>query len=161
MPKTIRVGIADLQVTTEPNILMTLGLGSCVGICLWDRTTRVAGLSHIMLPNSSDSRKEVNEMKYADTALDIVLEDMVDLGARKSRIVAKIAGGAHMFSTIDTNNAPKIGDLNVAAVKEKLKELKINIIAEDTGDDYGRTVELHSTNGKVLVKTAMRGINEL
>ncbi|MDY6865427.1 MAG: chemotaxis protein CheD [Halobacteriota archaeon] len=161
MPKTIRVGIADLQVTTEPNVLMTLGLGSCVGICLWDKNSRVAGLSHIMLPNSSDSRKEINEMKYADTAIDIILADMIDMGARKTRIVAKIAGGAHMFSTIDTNTAPKIGDLNVAAVKQKLEEVNIKIIAEDTGDDYGRTVELHSTNGKVLVKTAMRGIKEL
>ncbi len=161
MPKTIRVGIADLQTTTEPNVLMTLGLGSCVGICLWDRSSKVAGLSHIMLPNSSDARREINLMKYADTAIDLILKDMADLGARKSRIVAKIAGGAHMFSTIDSNNAPKIGDLNVVAVKENLIESKIKIIAEDTGSDYGRTVEFHSADGKVLVKTAMRGVTEL
>jgi len=162
MPKTIRVGIADLQTTTEPNVLMTLGLGSCVGICLWDRSSKVAGLSHIMLPNSLDSRRDINLMKYADTAVDVILKDMADLGARRSRIVAKIAGGAHMFSTIDSNNnAPKIGDLNVDAVKGKLTESKINIIAEDTGSDYGRTVEFHSTDGKVFVKTAMRGVKEL
>ncbi|MDY6965007.1 MAG: chemotaxis protein CheD [Halobacteriota archaeon] len=161
MPKTIKVGIADLKVTQEPNVLTTLGLGSCVGICLWDRVSRIAGLAHIMLPSMSDiSKRDTNPMKYADSAIDVILKEMIDLGAKKTRIIAKIAGGAHMFSNVE-GNAVKIGDLNVAAVKDKLQEANIKLVAEDTGEDYGRTVELHSTNGKLLVKTAMKGIKEL
>ena len=160
MPKVIKVGIADLKVVKNPDIVTTVGLGSCVGVCFWDFRNKIAGLAHIMLPTSRVSKPSPNLMKYADTAIDIMLKDMVSLGAKKINIIAKIAGGAHMFSSLEERPI-KVGDTNVAAVKEKLEELRIELTAEDTGANYGRTIELHSDSGKLLVKTATKGVLEL
>jgi len=160
MSNIIKVGIADLKVVKSPDILTTIGLGSCVGICFWDFRNKVAGLAHIMLPTSKVTKPSANLMKYADTGIDIMLKDMIDLGGKKVNIISKIAGGAHMFSSLGERPI-KVGDTNVAAVKEKLKELHIEINAEDIGADYGRTIELHSETGKLIVKTATKGVLEL
>ena len=160
MPKIIKVGIADLKVTRKPNILTTIGLGSCVGVCFWDPVSKVAGMAHVMLPSSSISKPTSNMLKYADTAITSLIEKMIDLGVKKSNIQAKIVGGAHMFSTVE-GNGRNIGESNVNAVKEKLKEENINLISEDTGSNYGRTIELYSDTGKLIVKTVTKGIKEL
>ena len=99
-------------------------------------------------------------LKYADTAITSLIEKMIDLGVKKSNIQAKIVGGAHMFSTVE-GNGRNIGESNVNAVKEKLKEENINLISEDTGSNYGRTIELYSDTGKLIVKTVTKGIKEL
>ena len=161
MQDIIKVGMADLKIAKFPRILTTLGLGSCVGIALYDVNAKVAGLAHIMLPNSKQIKNNVNKAKFADTGINLLLEEMIRAGASKSRIVAKIAGGAQMFSFSGNNDVMKIGFRNTQATKEILNELRIPIIAEDTGGTYGRTIEVYSDTGGLLVKTIGHGIKEI
>jgi chemotaxis protein CheD len=161
MNNIIKVGMADLQSSRHPCILTTLGLGSCVGVALYDPRRKVVGLAHIMLPSSTQARNKSNIAKFADTAVAKLANDMVEIGASKSHIVAKLAGGAQMFSYNDTPEMLRIGSRNVMAAKEVLNLLGIPIIAEDTGGDYGRTIEINSENGKLLIKTIGHGIKEI
>lgn len=162
MGEIIKVGMADLKVCTVPDSLTTLGLGSCVGIALYDKNTKVTGLAHIMLPDSKAIRNNTNIAKFADTGIDEILRLMINLGAAKSRIVAKIAGGANMFNFNTSGSTTlKVGDSNVIAVKQKLKELNIPIIAEDTGANYGRTVVIDSNTGIFTIKAVGKQIIEI
>ncbi len=161
MAQVIRIGIADLNVGKSPDILVTLGLGSCVGIALYDKVTKIGGLAHIMLPDSKQARTGQNPAKFADTAIPMLVEKMERAGASRSRIVAKIAGGAQMFSFSDKNLQLSIGKRNVEAVKKVLASEKIPLVAEDTGGNHGRSVELHTDTGKFIVKTVGHGIKEL
>jgi len=156
MSQTIKVGISDLNIARSPDVLVTYALGSCVGICLYDRVTKVAGLSHIMLPSSGMNRDN-QPYRYADTAIVMLVQKMIAAGADKRRLTAKIAGGARMFATFTDNNLSNIGQRNVAAVKEALSKLGIPIIADDTGKDYGRTVFFSADNGQMCIKSANRG----
>jgi len=153
----IKVGMADLAATIAPQNLVTIGLGSCVGICLYDKATKVGGLAHIMLPDSTQGRTMQNKAKYADTAIEVLLEEMTKLGAQKRRITAKIAGGAQMFNFSGNNNSMKIGERNVIAVKEELKRQGISLLAEDTGENFGRTIKFDTSDGSLGIKTGNRG----
>lgn len=161
MVNLIKVGMADLQSSRHPCIITTLGLGSCVGIALYDPGRKVAGLAHIMLPSSQQARNNSNIAKFADTAIYKLVDDMISLGAVRSQIVAKLAGGAQMFSFNDTSEMLRIGARNVSASKEALNTLGIPILSEDTGGNYGRTVEIHSETGKLMIKTIGHGLKEI
>ncbi len=149
----IKVGMADMNVCKSPHILTTLGLGSCVGIVLYDPVTKVSGLAHIMLPDSTQIKNNSNQAKFADTGVKKLIRDMVHIGANEKRLIAKLAGGAQMFSFNTTNDLMRIGDRNVAASKKILGEQGIRILAQDTGKNYGRTIEFYSDNGELLIKT--------
>ncbi|MCR5098147.1 MAG: chemotaxis protein CheD [Lachnospiraceae bacterium] len=153
MGQMIKVGMADLKVCKAPDNLTTIGLGSCIGIAIWDPSTKITGLAHIMLPDSTTIRNNSNIAKFADTGIQKLYDDMIKMGANKSRMVAKIAGGAKMFE-ISGGNASgiNIGEKNAAASKAKLKQLGIPLKAEDCGLNYGRTVEIYSEDGKYLIK---------
>lgn len=158
----IVVNISDWRVCKSPEVLVTYALGSCVGSCLYDKVTGIAGLSHIMLPDSKvldKSRGDFNRMKFADTALPDMLAAMVKMGADPRRITAKIAGGALMFAT--KSEQFNIGERNVAAVTRALAALRIPITSSDTGLNYGRTVFFQSADGKVVIKSTTRGVNIL
>ena len=158
MSKTIVVGISDLNIAQKGDLLVTYALGSCVGICLYDPVTKTAGLSHIMLPTIADfsSSNTVRE-KFADTAIEILLQKMLNMGAQKLRIRAKIAGGAQMFSNISNMSLAGIGERNVIAVKQELLRLRIPVVSEDTGKDYGRTVFFDADEGIMKVKSVNKG----
>ncbi len=161
MGDLIKVGMADLNCTKSPGVLTTLGLGSCVGICLYDTTTKVSGMVHIMLPSSLQIKNNSNIAKFADTGIVKLVEDMQKLGANRNRLVSKIAGGAQMFNFNDSSDIMRIGSRNVVATKEVLKELNIPIIAEDTGGNHGRTIELYSDTGMLLIKTIGFGTKQI
>ncbi len=154
----IIVGMADLNVLKSPGILTTLGLGSCVGIALYDPINKVAGLAHIMLPDSNLIQNNSNVAKFADTATVKLIKDMMNIGARKELIKAKLAGGAQMFAFNSTNDSMRIGDRNVEASIKILRQLNIPILAKETGANYGRTVELHADTGKFVIKTIGHGV---
>ncbi len=157
MSANIKIGISDLNVARSPDVLMTYALGSCVGICLYDRAKKIGGLSHIMLPDSSASHGAAQPYRFADTAIPILVQKMVLLGANKRALTAKIAGGARMFSTASNNSLSNIGQRNVVAVKGALAKLGIPIIAEDTGKDYGRTLFFTVEDGIMYIKSAKCG----
>lgn len=153
MSQLIKVGMADLNICKDPNVITTLGLGSCIGIALYDPVTRIGGLAHIMLPDSTKIRNNANIAKFADTGITELVNQMMRAGASKQRMVAKIAGGARMFEVAGTNTIGNIGQKNAEASKQKLRELGIRLIAEDTGLNYGRTVELHCATGEYYIKS--------
>ena len=153
MGQMIKVGMADLNICKPPDNLTTIGLGSCIGIALYDPTTKVTGLAHIMLPDSNAIRNNSNIAKFADTGIQKLLDDMIKAGANKARITAKIAGGAKMFEISGSSTSSiNIGEKNAAACRAKLKELGIRLVAEDCGLNYGRTVVLYSEDGRYLIK---------
>ncbi|ABR48847.1 CheD [Alkaliphilus metalliredigens QYMF] len=157
----IKVGMADLKVVENPGMLTTLGLGSCVGICLYDKQKKVAGLAHIMLPSSEQIRNNSNKAKFADTAIELLIQEMISRGAGRSKLIAKIAGGSQMFSFGNNNDMMKIGERNIIATKDMLERLKIPIIAQNTGGNYGRTIEFYSEDGRLRIKTIGHGVHEI
>lgn len=168
--KQVSVGVAEYHVTHNPHVLVCFGLGSCVGVALYDRKKRIGGLAHVMLPDSKAISRRGSPGKFADTAVQSMVREMEKLGSRRKDIVAKIAGGACMFhipGAINPKNVPgpclgmQIGERNVEAVKKALKELGIPLVAEDTGGDHGRTMRFRVSDGKVTVSSIRHGIKEL
>lgn len=154
MSEIIKVGMADLKVCPYPNKITTLGLGSCVGIALYDPATKMAGLAHIMLPDSSQIRNNTNIAKFADTGIAELIRQMCAAGAGRFRLTAKIAGGAQMFAVrTASGETSSVGERNVEAVKAVLMKERIRILAEDTGANYGRTVIFDSETGEYLIKS--------
>ncbi len=149
------VSIADLAVASGDETLVTYALGSCVGICLYDSVNRVAGLAHIMLPWSKEAVSTENNMRrYADTGITELITKMIDSGAKKAQITAKIAGGAQMFGA--ASSAFNIGERNIKAVIKILETYRIPIIASETGGSYARTVYFHAQNGTMEIRSANR-----
>lgn len=159
MSPKITVGIADLKTGKNPASFITIGLGSCVGIVLYDPIVKVGALIHIMLPTLAEGKSPENKAKYADSAIPAAIEEMKSLGGIKGRMWARISGGARMFSFKSTQEF--IGDRNIESVKKTLDGLGIKIMAEDVGGSVGRTMEFDTGTGKVTVKTATKGIIEL
>jgi len=153
----IKVGIAELNTVTAPASIITTGLGSCVGVCIWDPITKIGGLVHVMLPDSTANKGNQNKAKYADTGVTLLIEEVVKEGANKTRLAAKIAGGAQMFSFPGQSSIMKIGERNTAAVKKALQDSKIRLLAEDTGGTFGRTIEFYPVNGDLVIKTINKG----
>lgn len=161
MAELIKVGMADFKVGRNPASLISYGLGSCVGIAFYDAVSKVGGLAHIMLPDSKQARSTENPAKFADTALPLMLNEMQKLGALKSRVTAKIAGGAQMFTFANTTDIMRVGERNSEAVRIILQKMDICLIADDTGGNYGRTVELKLDSGLFRVKTIDKGEKSL
>lgn len=152
MGNVVTVGISDLKVVSDPDSLITYALGSCVGICLYDPKNKIAGMSHILLPARSPS--DDNIMKYADTAIPLLIREMIAMRAERTRLVAKIAGGASMFaSAFSASSLSQIGSRNVEAVKASLSHERIPIIAEATGGNQGRTIQFSAETGDLLVRS--------
>ena len=161
MNEMVKVGMADLNVTKHNGVLTTLGLGSCVGVAMYDPIAKVAGLLHLMLPSSKTIRNNTNSAKFADTGIALLIEEVCKQGANKNRLICKLAGGAQMFSFGNKNDIMKIGERNVIAAKEIIAELRIPIAAEDTGGNFGRTIELYASNGQLTVKTIGHGTKQI
>lgn len=161
MAELIKVGMADYKVGRDPASLISYGLGSCVGIALFDPLTKIGGLAHIMLPDSTQARSTENPAKFADTCLPLMLGELLKMGATKSRLQAKIAGGAQMFTFANATDIMRVGERNSETVRMLLKKLDLRLIAEDCGGNYGRTVELKLDSGVFRVKTIDKGEKEL
>jgi len=158
MGKMIRVGMADLKICRAPDAITTLGLGSCVGIVLYDPVNKIAGLAHIMLPDSTLIKMNENKAKFADTGIQVLFDELLKAGAKRSNLLAKIAGGAQMFAFCTGNEMLRIGDRNVESTKQKLKELDIRIVSSDTGLNFGRTIEFYPETNELHIKAVGKGI---
>lgn len=153
MGEVIKVGMADLNVCKSPDIITTLGLGSCIGLTFYDPVTKIGGMVHYMLPDSTKVRNNGNIAKFADTGIEELLRKVIVAGANRTRLVAKMAGGAKMFEVSGLSDIGNIGARNAEAAKEILRKLNIKLVAEDTGLNYGRTVELHCDTGEFYIKS--------
>lgn len=161
MSQRIKVGMADYNICHSPDSIITLGLGSCVGIVLYDRATGTAGMLHAMLPDSTKIRNNTNKAKFVNTGLEELLKQLQKEGVNKSGLVAKIAGGAKMFSFSVESEMSNIGDRNVEAAKKELARMGISIVAEDTGLDYGRTIEFYPETGALEIRAVGKGTSTI
>ncbi|MDR3237854.1 MAG: chemotaxis protein CheD [Spirochaetia bacterium] len=150
----IHVGIEDMKAASGNTILRTT-LGSCIAICLYDPKNQRGGLAHIMLPSLEDTRNvKGSPTKYADSAIPLLLYEILNNGGDKNSIYAKIAGGAQMFALPGSTVMSAIGRNNTAKVKDVLREMNINIIAEDTGGNHSRTIYFYLETGDVTIKVS-------
>jgi chemotaxis protein CheD len=158
----VKVAMADLKVVHLTGILKTTGLGSCVGITLYDAKAKVAGMAHVMLPSSEIAKEgTLNIAKYADTAIPHMIEKMKVFGANITRLEAKMAGGAQMFAFSSQSDTMRIGPRNSECCKEMLNKFAIPLKGEDTGGNYGRTIEFNCETGMLLIRSIQYGIKEL
>jgi len=158
----VTVGMGDFKVACGEAKLITRDLGSCVGVAIRDPKTGVGGLIHVMLPEYDPNGYEasycqdVNTVKYANTGLDELVRILVKEGAERKRLVAKIAGGAHMIMCPVIAECNDISTQNVKAVKRKLEELHIPVLAEEVGEHYPRTVVFDMSSGALRIVTSGR-----
>lgn len=153
----IRVKVADLAVGRDEQTLITIGLGSCVAIVLYDAAARVGGLAHTLLPDESMARDRSNPAKFPASAVATLLAEMMRLGADPRRVRAKLVGGASMFANLVASAAINIGDRNVAAARQALTARGIPVVAEDVGSDHGRSVHFFLDDGRVEVRSLKKG----
>jgi chemotaxis protein CheD len=162
MSEVIKVGMADLNIAVAPDRIRTSGLGSCVGVVIHDPIKKIAGLAHVMLPSSELARHDqINEAKYADTAIPLLISRMKKLGGDLSRFQVKLAGGAQMFAFQSTSDTMRIGTRNIEACKEQLQRFGLPILAEETGGNCGRTIEMDAFSGILNIRTVNQGIKEV
>ncbi len=158
------VSVAEIKVSNDSGILASYGLGSCVAVAMYDRLKKVGGLAHIMLPESRGAVSEETPGKFADIAVSRLVEELVRLGARRTGLRCKIAGGSQMFDIPgDNQRAAKsphthIGTRNVERVRRELERLRIPLVGEDTGGNYGRSVKFDTSTGEVEVKSIYHGL---
>ena len=148
--QTAMIGIGEYRVGSFP--MMTIGLGSCIGLTLYDDSAKIGAMVHIMLPDSAGRTDRPG--KYADTAIVLLLNELSKLGCKNNRsLTAKMAGGACMFEYFGANL--NIGQRNAERVKALLKENNIKLAAEDVGGKVGRSVTfLPSNQGKFTIRRA-------
>lgn len=161
--ETIAVGLGEVKSGSRPEqVLVCYGLGSCIGLALYDAVAHVGVMAHVVLPDSSLSRGALLQPgKFGDTAVPAAIAEAVKLGASRSRLVARIAGGARMLNVVGSGSKLDIGARNGDAVREQLQEHGIRLLADDTGGTYGRTLQLFVGTGRLLVSTVGRGEREL
>lgn len=145
------VGVAEHYIRTDGSMLSCIGLGSCIGIAIFDPKAGIGGLAHAMLPRYDEGLDRRNAFKYADTAVFLMVDELVEHGAVKSNLRAKAAGGAQMFSFI-SNDSLNIGLKNAQAVRESLKKEGIPLIGEDMGGIKGRTIYFRPDTGAYEVQ---------
>ncbi len=154
----ITVGMADLNIGRASDIIVTVGLGSCIGLTLYDPVSKIGGMVHYMLPDSTAVANNSNIAKFADTGIQELLKRVTSAGANRRTLVAKIAGGAKMFAVTQTSTVGSVGDRNTMAAKQMLSKLNIRLVAEDTGLNFGRTVELHCDTGDFYIKAVKKPV---
>jgi chemotaxis protein CheD len=147
----VAVHIGDVKVAGDGATLLTIGLGSCVAIALYDPEVRIGGLAHAMLPHPSNGRKDAPPGRFAATAVPQLVELMKEAGAAPERIRARLAGGASMFRDLLEGDGLKLGRRNVDAAREALAALDIAIDGEDVFGTYGRSVYLNTGDGSLRV----------
>jgi chemotaxis protein CheD len=148
----LSVGIGEVKIGKRA-LLEAMGLGSCIGVVLYDMSTGISGIAHVLLPGASQN----GETKYAETAIETMLESMIKQGARKSKIVSKFSGGANVFKHINMELL-KIGSRNSISVEETLNRKKIPILAKDVGGEVGRSVMFNPIDGSMIVRYTKGGV---
>jgi chemotaxis protein CheD len=148
----VHIGIAEHDLRTEPAVLETSGLGSCLGVCLYDDEGR-GGLAHCMLPSVDDASdgNGTKPAKFVDTGVETLYEGLLDLGASPGAIRAKVAGGSDMLGLSD---GPTVGERNVAAARAELDARDIPVVAERTNGEQGRSLAFETATGRLRVTAA-------
>jgi chemotaxis protein CheD len=155
------VRVADLRVGVAEDILVTVGLGSCVAIALYDAEARIGGLAHVLLPSPALARGDTNPAKFPQSAVPRLLQLMAADGARPERITARLAGGASMFAALAPPGTVQMGERNLLAARQALTSSGVPLVGEAVGGDFGRTVRLRVRDGRIEVSTVAHGVQHL
>jgi len=155
------VRVAELRTGVADDVLITVGLGSCVAILLHDAEARVGGLAHVLLPSPALARMDANAAKFPQSAVPQLLQLMVADGARPERITARLAGGASMFAALAPPGTVQMGERNLLAARQALSAHGVPLVGEAVGGDFGRTVRLRVCDGRVEVSTVAHGVQHL
>jgi chemotaxis protein CheD len=159
--RELLVRVADLRTGVADDTLLTVGLGSCVAILLYDAEARVGGMAHILLPSPALSRSDGNPAKFPQSAVPRLIELMAADGARVKRTTARLAGGASMFAALAPPGTIQMGERNLVAARQVLSSYAVPLIGEAVGGDYGRTVRFRVCDGRVEVTTVAHGVQHL
>lgn len=151
----LAVRMGEIAVASGDELLAAVGLGSCIGVALFDREARIAGLAHVLLPEPSSGRAG-GPGRFASTAVPALLQEMEAAGAVRQRIVAKITGGASMFRGLSPNGVGAVGERNADAVRQALQRLGVPLVAEDVGGNWGRTIHVLPGDGQLIVSNVLR-----
>lgn len=154
-PERRVVGIAEGGVVRGEGELVSHALGSCIGICLYDRARRIAGMAHILLPSREVALEQSNPYKFADSGTEELIRAMERQGAVRSELTAKLAGGARMFRVGEGQTC--VGERNIAAARQALQARRIPILAQDVGADYGRSICFSARTGALHIRTVRAG----
>lgn len=157
----IIVRVADLRAGRDSDVLITVGLGSCVAIVLHDPQERVGGMAHVLLPSTALARRDTNPAKFPQTALPRLLELMAERGASPRRVTARLVGGASMFGALAQPGTIQMGERNIVACRQVLYQHGLALTGEATGGDYGRTVKLWAADGRLEITSVRHGIQTL
>ncbi|GAB4174151.1 MAG: chemotaxis protein CheD [Geothermobacteraceae bacterium] len=152
MSQKVRVRIGEIRIGAAPDILICSGLGSCLGVALYDPEVRIGGLAHVLLPGDAGEETRLRPGKYAVSAVPMLLERLADAGADRARLFARLVGGATMFPGL--SERASIGERNIAVARGQLELHGIPLVAEDVGANYGRSCELHLADGRLLLRTS-------
>lgn len=159
--REVVVRVADLRIGVADDILITVGLGSCVAILLYDAKARVGGLAHILLPTPALSRVDGNPAKFPQSAVPRLIELMVADGASAGRITGRLAGGASMFAALAPHGTIQMGERNLVSARQALNSHDVPVLGEAVGGDFGRTVRMQVSDGRVEVITVAHGVQYL
>jgi chemotaxis protein CheD len=155
--KEVRVKVADAAAAQGDALISSIGLGSCVAIVLYDKVALVGGIAHVLLPSDSMARDRSNRAKFPATAVPFLLERMRELGALDRRVEGRLVGGASMFTSLIPAGGLQIGERNLAASRLALVSARIPLLGEDAGGGHGRSVFLHTINGRLEVRSVAKG----
>jgi len=159
--REVVVRVADLRCALGDDTLITVGLGSCVAILLYDAEARIGGMAHILLPSPALSRKDANPAKFPQTAVPRLMELMTADGAKPQRITARLAGGASMFAALAPPGTIQMGERNLVAARQVLNTHRLPLVGEAVGGDFGRTVRFRMCDGQVQISTVSHGVQHL
>jgi chemotaxis protein CheD len=159
--REVLVRVADLRTGGAGDVLVTVGLGSCVAIMLHDAEAKIGGLAHVLLPSPALTRPDTNPAKFPQSAVPKLLELMVAAGARAERVTGRLAGGASMFAALAPPGTIQMGERNLIAARQALTTNGVRLTGEAVGGDFGRTVRLRVRDGRVEVSTVSHGVQHL
>lgn len=157
----IEVGMGHMQLHATPSILVTRGLGSCVGITLYDRVKKIGAMAHSMLPDINKATVKTNKARFVNSAIEKMFEDLRNEGCNRLHLEAKLFGGAKMFSFISSDSCLNLGEKNVAMAREMLLKYELPLIVQEVGGTFGRTIEFNLESGMVLIRTVSFGEKEV
>jgi len=157
-PRELIVKVADWAADRADAVIVTLGLGSCVAIMLYDPEAKVGGMAHVLLPSKSLARDADNPAKFPETAVPLLTARLGALGADRRRLIAKLAGGASMFASLMTPGTLQMGERNIVAARNALRLAAIPIQREAVGGAQGRSIRFHLADGRVEVRAVGRDV---
>ena len=143
------------------DVLVCLGLGSCVALCLYDPLRSIGGMAHMVLPDSSARGAKSSGAKFVDVAVPLLLREMEAKGAGRARLRAHLIGGALMLQGAAFKATVNIGQRNAQAARAALRSAGVRVRGEELGGSNGRTVRLELATGRLTAATAGQASHEL